>query len=157
VSLCAVTLWEATLSSGESLGEVDAALQVSYNSCGRIVGGKTQTLSTNSSTDRIISVTGWVPAIGVAKVKAAIIVACGSAYFRGKLCYRYAATVTEDPAAWQDIDSWHSDGEHNTGEIDISTALADRMWVQFGLRYELSSGSDWTTGTLSAAVSVRAT
>ncbi len=145
------------LSTNAVQGEADVSLQVSYNSCGRIVGGKTETFSTNTVSDQMRPVTGWIPAVGVAKVKAAIIVQCGSATFRGRLTYRTADTSSENPNGWTDIDSPHSDGEHNTNEINIASALIDKMWVQFGIRYDLSSSGTWTTGTISTAVSVRAT
>jgi len=144
-------------------GQADVALEVSYNACGKVAGGRTLQLQTNSTTELFHPVTGWVPGIAVEKVKAAIIITSDSmGEFECKLAYRSAEAVKEEPGEWSAIGaSWYSPSsgrnyEANTGEIS-SLYLGSKMWVQFGIAHKLNTGSTLAYATVSTAVATRAT
>lgn len=140
------------LSSGSTPGQSDTSLEIAYNSCGRIIGGDTAQLVVPGATSCYRPFTGWIPAHHAAKVKAAIVVTNGHANFRCQLAYRTATTSRESPNAWSSNfeSTWHSgNDEFNTGEVTLS--ISSHFWVQFGLEYNLSSGSD---GEASVSMSV---
>ena len=147
-----------------TLGQSDVALQVSYNACGRMVGGRTLQLQADSDKDRFHPVTGWVPAISVNKVKAAIIMTADSGgTIQCRLTYRTADAITEETGGWDtSLDSWHkpssgSNWEGNTGEIPgTGFSIDSKMWIQFGIRYALEmSSTTFSYATVSTAVAVR--
>lgn len=144
------------LSSGSTPGQSDTSLELAYNSCGRIIGGDVAQLYVPGTTSFYRAFTGWIPAAHAAKVKAAIVILNASANFRCQLAQRTATTSRESTSAWSSAleGGWHSgNGEYNTGEVSLSNGSS--FWVQFGLEYQLSSGSSGEA-TASVSVAVRA-
>ena len=130
-------------------------LDVSDDACGSVLGTATLALSTLTTTDAFAPVTGFVPALHAAKVKAALVVASLSGNFQCRLCYRVATTSREEPGSWSTtFDQWRSaSGEYNTG--DLTPASANEMWIQFGVQYSLSSGSALGQATVTTTVTGR--
>jgi len=142
------------LSSAGNPGQADVSLELAYNACGKIIGGDVAQLFVPGTTSQYRPFTGWIPASHAAKVKAALVVLNSSANFRCQLAMRTATTSREATGSWSsNLEAlWHSgDGEFNTGEISLSNGSV--FWVQFGLEYQLSSGSN---GQASVSMSVAA-
>lgn len=142
-----------SLSSG-SIGQGDVSLQVAYDACGGVAGSQTLALSTVSSTDSFLPVTGWLASISAEKVRAAVILA-GNANIQWKLSYRTATTSVDSPNAWQTglEAGYHGTGATNTGDLTPSVSTA--MWVQFGIQYSSSSGGTLAVGNMSVSVATR--
>lgn len=136
-------------------GQADLEVQVSYVSCGGIVGTFTQELRTyNTTTDAYVAVTGWIPAIDAAKVIAAIVLTGIAGNFRCQLAYRTAETRTQDPGSWTNLEAgYHNVNESNTTLLDLS--ITDKMFVQFGLAFSQSTaGSSPGQATASVVTAV---
>lgn len=137
-------------------GQADMEVQVSYVSCGGIVGTFTQELQVyNTVTDTYTAVTGWIPAVDAAKVIAAFLLSGRSGNFECVLAYRAASTRTSAPDAWSKLEAtYHSSDESTTTLLDLS--ITGKMFVQFGIAYRQSAASS-TTGqaTVSVVTAVR--
>ncbi|HNC98987.1 MAG TPA: hypothetical protein PKW90_22825 [Myxococcota bacterium] len=132
------------------LAQGDVSLQMAYESCGRVVGTQTLALSTSSSSDSFVPVTGWLTALSAEKVRA-VVVSRAEGNFRWKLAYRTAATSVEDSGSWSPLEAeYHTVGEVNTE--DLTPTLTDVMWVQYGLLYSSSSGLASATVSVSPTV-----
>lgn len=143
-----------SVSSG-NLGQADVELAVVDDGCGEQIGQASVVLSALSTTDSYYVLTGWVPALLAAKVKAALVTSGIVGNFRFRLAYRKATTSTQAPGAWTTTwDAWRSaEEEVNTGELDVDAA--DSMWVQFAIQYALSSGSSLGSATISVGLGAR--
>lgn len=134
----------------------DLSLRVTFNSCGQVLGAGAQRLTAVSTTEGFWPVTGWMPSVAAAKVKAAF---SGSAFvgtgFRYQLAQQKAATSVESPGAWAAIEAgWRTnDGAGNTGELTLS--YSSQAWTRFGVAYSVSSGS-YGQGDVAVAIAVRA-
>ena len=137
-------------------GQADLEVQVSYVSCGGIVGSFTQELRAyNTTSDAYVAVTGWIPAIDAAKVIAAIVLTGIAGNFQCKLVYRTAATRIQYPGSWTSLEAvYHTANESNTALQNLS--ITDVMFVQFGLAFSQSSaGSAPGQATASVVTAVR--
>ncbi len=131
------------------LGQADVAVQLCYESCGRVLGSQTLALATNSTTNSYVPVTGWVPRMS-AEVVRAVAVCRAEGNFRWKLAYRLAETSIEDPGGWNPLeDDYHTTGEDITDDLTPTFDL--EMWVQFGLMYSTSDATQ-TSATVSISV-----
>ena len=143
-----------SVSSG-GLGQADVELAVVDDGCGDSLGTTSATLVTMSGTNAYFVITGWVPALTAAVVKAAIIITGLTGNFQCRLAWRAANTSTEAPGAWSDsFDAWHtSNTELCTGELQPGASTD--MWVQFAIQYALSSGSSLGSATVSTTIGGR--
>ena len=141
------------LTGSATHAQADVGLQVSYNQCGNVVGARTMQLDAASTDGRIETLTGWLPAVGVSKVRAAYVVSDLAGGFPCRLTYRTASDIPESPSAWSTaIDSYRTaNGEYNTD--DISLMLSNAVWVQLGMLYNSSSG--FGSATVSAAAATQ--
>ncbi len=129
--------------TGSSIAAADVGLELAYNSCGEIIGATSLDLVAPGTNSLHTPITGWVPAMYAAKVKAIIIVTNAIGNFRQQLAYRTATTRLQQTSAWSTNfeGAWHTgNGEFPTGEITLS--IGSVMWVQFGLEHSLSSGAN---------------
>ncbi len=136
-----------------SAGEVCAALQVAWCSLGRVVGGRTTTLTTSTSTDFYETFTDWIPYAWVDEVKMGLIVTDRQGNLQVQVAYQTAEAEVEDMDAWANVpgsSAQSSDGEWCTGELDLQAT--GKMWIRFGLRYQATSGSASATVTLITTV-----
>lgn len=124
---------------GSGLGQADVALAVSYTQCGQVVGARTLSPDSSTTTDAVIPITGWLMALLVQKVKVLTLVRSLLGGFEWKLAYRMATTSKEEPSGWTAIDqSYKTAGEFNSGEVTLTLDVV--MYVQYGLLYHSSSG-----------------
>lgn len=140
--------------ASSGVGEADVSLQVAYDACGQMVGTVSSEVLAPDANDSYLPVTGWIPAIHVGKVMAALVVAGGGPNFRTRLAVQTATTSVESPGAWTTtFDTWRSgDQEVNTGELTPSIASA--MWVRIGVQYTCSSGTNLRS-FITCAVGIR--
>lgn len=143
------------LSSAGNPGQSDTSLELAWNACGKQVGGDTLQLQVPGTGSQYVPLTGWIPAHHAAKLKAALVVTNAHANFRCQMAVRTANTSREATNAWSTNleGGWHTgNGEVNTGEVPLS--LSGSFWVQIGLEYSLSSGSDGEA-TVTASIAIR--
>jgi len=97
-----------------------------------------------------------MPVIVGAKHRAAFISSVtSSANLKFRVAYQTATTNTSLPNAWATDDTDHSgDGEVCTSDITPSGGTASVMWIRFGLRFAMSSGTNGT-GNVSIAIGAR--
>ena len=130
------------ISSSPNQGVADATLQVVLRQCGEHLKAWTGHLQTLTTSNQYVPITGWMPALGVVKVQGTIVVSSLVGNFRVILTYRTATASPESPGLWDSTgigSAITADGESNTGELAVTTT--GKMWIQLGLRYELTSGS----------------
>lgn len=138
--------------SGPEQGDVE--LQVAYQACGKVVGAiSEQLVATQGTTGLVKVVSAWLPAMEVAKIKAALVVNSATSNLRVRIVYRTAQTSKEVPSAWSTLGSQYDTGEENTGELTPTIGTQD-MWVQIGLEYA-SSDANLAQGFVAAVVGVR--
>jgi len=102
--------------TGSSIAAADVGLELAYNSCGEIIGATSLDLVTPGTNSLHTPITGWVPAMYAAKVKAIIIVTnaigngCGSPHVtvlmlplegRGARCRRSSRGDCVRALAWR--------------------------------------------------------
>jgi hypothetical protein len=151
------------VAAGQSFGEGDLAMQTSFDLCGRLVGAKTfeVNITTTNTYDRPI--TEWMPAQHVNAVKYALLAtgvetSGGGSNLYAAVIVQTATTSIEVPGAWATLDGAGinaanaTNAEGCTGEL--IPALTSVMWVRFGVRTYINSGSKGI-GTISAAIAVR--
>jgi len=151
-------------SSGTTNSQADVTLQLSFDACGSIVGSVTLQALAPDTSSYFVAVTGWIPAIDAAKVRAAILASGAINNFECRLTYRTAQItpemITDNWATATLEGSYHSgSGEWNTGEITLPTGavsgrIDDKMWIQFGLQFKVSSGTAGQA-TVSVVTAVR--
>lgn len=143
------------LSSGSALGAGDVSLQVSSVTCGSLLGASTQTFVAYGTGSTVIPITGFLPALNVAKWKVGVIVSGLTGNCQWRFVWRSAATSTEVPGAWTTSESYRNTNsvELNTGEI--ATSITADMFVQGGIEVSLSSGSTPAQVTLTTLVGYR--
>ena len=123
------------------LAQADVTFSVSFTQCGKLVGGKTLSLASTTSTPAYAVVTPMVSALMVQKVKALVVASSLNGNFGWKLCYRTATTNKDNPSGWTSLEAGdpHGTGPFCLGEFTVS--LDGEMWVQFGVMYQSSSGA----------------
>lgn len=153
------------ISSGSTNSQADATLQLSYDACGMVAGGVTLQALAPDTSNYFAPVTGWIQAIDAAKVLAAILVSGVVNNFQCRLTYRTATVdtgVIADNWAVVNLEAgWHTgNGEFNTTLLTLPTGVGqsgridDKMWIQFGLQFSVSSGTAGQA-TVSVATAVR--
>lgn len=138
--------------AGQAQSQADVEIEVSGVQCGEVAGSGIWQLATTTVDDQFQAVTGFLPAILVAKVRAAAMCTSLSGNFRWRLAYRLAATSSEAPGAWApltDNNAPYVAGEVNTGDLAIT--VGSNMYVQLGILYDLSSAG---TGQASIAIAI---
>lgn len=138
--------------------QADVEVTISLTSCGSSVGTRTQELTTfNTTANTFGAITGWIPAIDVAKVVAFFIITNIQNNFRCQLCYRTAETNIQSTSAWGLLESTNyrtTNDETSTTELTMS--LSSVMYVQFGIAYgQSSAGAAPATASVTTSVSVR--
>jgi hypothetical protein len=112
------------LGGGATQGEADVELIVSYTQCGSVVGTMTQELQAfNTTSDSIVAITGWIPAMDAEKVIAAFVISDIANNFRCQLAYRKAETNIQDPSAWSILEGASyrtANGETNTRLLTLT-------------------------------------
>lgn len=143
------------------IAEGDVALQTSWFQSGRIVDGRRVMLYTTDTANKFQVLTRWIPAIHVAKVRAAIIVngVSGAVGLTVQLAQQGCPTNDANPGAWSAIAGTSnsiSSGvlEYNTG--DISNGDAVNQWIRYGVLYA-SATSGQVNGILNSMIAVRGT
>lgn len=139
-------------------GQADVDVQVSYVSCGSIVGTVTQELQAfNTTTDSYVAITGWIPSMEADIVVAAFVLSGISNNFRCLLAYRTATTSIQAPSNWASLEgSSYRTTNNETSSGEISLSIGGEMFVQFGIAFSQSSaGAAPGQCTVSTAVAVR--
>lgn len=147
------------VSSGTNGASAEVELQVAYDMCGQAVGTYDEQLMVTSDTKVFYALTGWIPSLHAAKMKAAVVVNGLGGNFKWRMTYRTADVYPSQPNAWQA--DWDSTGNPERGATEINTGelaptTTGKMWVQFGIMVYLSTG--YTTpgqATVQASVAVR--
>lgn len=143
------------LNTAPNNGTADVTLQMAYRQCGSLGAPWTGHLVATSTTEQFQPLTGWLPALGVVKVEATIIVGSTTGNFEVALAYRTALASPELPAAWADVTGtgeW-TNGEQNSGEKTVS--VTDKMWVQIGVRYNLTEAGSPGQADVAVMLGVR--
>lgn len=143
------------LSSGTTPGQADVSVDFSWPACGQAAGGGTFALLAPDTNSRYQAISGWIPAIFADIAKAAIVVTATIGNFRCQLAYRTATSFKESTSGWSSNleELWHGgNGEYTTGEKTLSASSS--MWVQVGIEYSLSSGTNGSA-QVSVAAAVR--
>jgi hypothetical protein len=141
-------------------GQADVEVQVSYVSCGSIVGSMSQDLQAfNTTTDSHVAITGWIPAIDADKVVAAFVISNLVNNFRCLLAYRKATTSIQVPSVWASLEgSTYRTGNNETTTGEITLAVGAEMFVQFGLAFSQgTAGQAPGEASVSTSVAVRKT
>lgn len=144
------------LSTGSNLGSADTHLELTYNNFGRIVTRKDLRLHTPDTANYYEPLTGFLPAVHVAKAKASLVITDASANLQTRLAWRAATIGPQSPGSWSTTwDTWHSSsGEFATGELTPS--VSTDMFIQIGLQHSMTSGTHGV-GLVHAVVAVRPT
>lgn len=130
------------VSTTPSLGQADVTLQVSYRQCGSLGKAWSGHVVARSTDACFVPIGGWLPAMGVVKLEGTIAISGLSGPLELLLAYRTAETSIESPDAWITTgmgSALTSAGETNTGELTPTTT--GKMWIQPGLKYDLTSGT----------------
>ena len=108
-------------------------------------------MASSGSNNSYVAVTPWIPTIAAAKMRAALSITSLTGDFQCRMAYRTAETSQQSPNGWSTTfdSTWRTAGEATTN--DLTPTYSDVMWVQFGLQYNLSSG---TPGQASVACAV---
>ena len=144
------------ISTSPNQGVAEATLQVGFKQCSVHLAAWTAHLQTLTTSSQYIPITGWMHTLGVVKVQGTITVTSLVGNFRMILTYRTATTSTESPGLWDSTgigSAITADGESNTGELSVTTT--GKMWIQIGIRYELSSGSSLGQADVSVLPGIR--
>jgi len=138
-------------------GHADCRLAVTYQCEGEIVARQTIDLQPQGSGTEYIPITGALPAVAIAKVKAAFLFTGGSNAEYG-LGIRTFSSDDEEGGAWSTIGSLYDPSsddydEHVLTDTSISTTLANKMYYQLAIACtNPSAGSAYGRLTVLAAV-----
>lgn len=130
------------LSAAPNQGVAEATLQVGIRQCGGHKGAWSGHLETLTTSSKFVPITGWFHTLSVVKIQIATILASLGGNAQVTLTYRTATASPELPGNWDATglgSTLTANGEANSGELTPTTT--GKMWIQFGLKYELSSGS----------------
>lgn len=149
------------ISSGATPSRADVSLEVSFDQCGKSVGARSFTVSTDlgSGSKITVPITDFFPAISADKLKCAIIVSGASSDFRCELAYRPAATSKQSPGSWNSSftpagPTYSGNTEDCTEELAPSSAVT-AMWMQVGLSYWSNTGGTLAQATIEVASAIR--
>lgn len=140
-----------------TIGQADVSYQLTYESCGRVVGTQQLSPVTSSTANSFLPLTGWLPALQAEVMKAVVVMTGKTGNFRCRLSYRTATTSPESPGSWNaDVAGtsyMDTDGSYNTDEVSMSVSAA--MWVQVGLQFNSTSAGVFSTANLTIATMVQ--
>ena len=122
--------------SSSGLGEGDVTIQMAYRQCGALTAPWSGHLIAYSDDPHYISISGWMPALGVEAVEAIRSLSSIVGSLKFVLTYRTAEVTTDLPGDWGAVTigaTISANGESTTGEQSV--AVTDKMWIQFGLKY----------------------
>lgn len=128
------------LSSAPSQGVAEATLVVSVRQCGSHMGAWSGHLDTTTTASKYVPITAWVHTLSAVNIQIAIVLASLTGLAQVTLTYRTATASRDVPGTWDSAglgSTLTATGETNSGE----PTTTGKMWIQFGLKYELSSGS----------------
>lgn len=138
---------------GTAPGSAEVTLTVAGVAKGMMIGTWSGHLTSSTTSDTNIPVTGWVPAIWAQTVFVALLVTSAAANFRLRLIVRVAGASKESPGNWANTTDTNNSGNQTRGISDATLAPGSNLWVQFGLAYSSSSGT--AGGEVSISVGVR--
>ena len=116
-------------------------------SCGGITGLVSNRLIAYGTDTIFVPNTGWMPSLGMEKIKAILMRAgnavVGTGQHQFKLAVQVALVRTDKPEPWGAVGTtWYNDGgESCTTEIDISADTDGALFVRFGVAHKLSLGT----------------
>jgi hypothetical protein len=144
-----------SLTSGTTMGSADVTLEVTYESCGSMVGVLNDQYYATSTTSVAKPISKFLSALAAQKIKLGVIVSGLTGNIQWRPVWRKATTSTETPGAWTTTASWRNTNnvEVNTGELDLSDA--SDMYVQVGIEVSLSSGSTPAEVNLTTILAIR--
>lgn len=123
-------------------GVADVTFQLSYLQLGKLLPPWSGHLSATSTTAIITPITGWMSALNISAVEAAIVMGDRGNSYAVDLVYRTAAASEETPDAWSSgvlAAAIAANGETNSTERAISPG--SKMLIQFGLSSVITSGN----------------
>jgi hypothetical protein len=140
----------------------DVALQVAYDTCGQVVGASSAQLQSTSGTRFYEAATPWLPALHANKMMASMVVNSLTGDFQWRMAYRTADEFKENASAWS-VDWEPTPGSPTNPDrvaVDVNTtllapALTNKMWVQYGIQYNLKTPFTIGQATVNAAVAVK--
>lgn len=139
-----------------TVGQSDVSFQASFTRCGRALATQSVTLSTYTTTNGYHTLTGWLPALDVEVIKAALICTGLIGNLRFRLAYRTALTSPESPNAWSTTLGTEVSANGETPQADAVLAnVSGVMWVQIGVQYYLTTGTALGQATVSVALAGR--
>lgn len=130
------------VNTAPNTGRADVAFQLSFRQKGRLLTPWSAHLVATSATKQFIPISGWMTGLDAVKVEGTIVVTDLTGSLELKLTYRTATASPESPDAWDTTglgSPINSNSENNTGELTPTTT--SKMWVQFGLYYDVTAGS----------------
>jgi len=143
------------VSSTPAVGQADVTLQLAIRQCGSMLAPWTGTLSTVTSEDGFVAITGWLPALAVVDFQATIVLSSKVGAIRLKLTYRTAETSPEAADTWDPTglgNDLSADGETTQGALAPTTT--GKMWIQLGIRFDLTSGT-YAQADVAALIGIR--
>ena len=139
-------------------GRADVAFQLSFVQRGTLIAPWTGHLLAPGPTKIFVPVSGWLPAIGVVKVRATITIGDIANNLQLVLTTRVASTSPEAPDAWDPtglITALAANGETtSTAEITVAAA-AGKAWLQFGLWHNQSTGTNVGQADVTVLLGIR--
>lgn len=131
----------ADLSTGTAPAQADVEMQITMDTCGMVLPSVTLSLATNTSVEQYAIISGWLPSLHAAIIKAAIVCRSLTGNFQWRLAVRTATTSKDDPSAWStafdSIAGYRTAGEFNTGELSPTntTTIPVHLDLRFGAGY----------------------
>jgi hypothetical protein len=140
-------------STAPGTSQADVGLTLTYNACGKVVGGGSFQLAATDAGPYFQIVSGWIPASMAGKHRAAFIASQTGANLRFKIAYQTATTNINTPSTWTTADADHyGDGELCTNDLP-TTGVTTVMWIRFAIQYWSTSGT--SMGNVTVAVAAR--
>ena len=139
-------------------GRADVAFQLSFVQRGRMMAPWTGHLMAPGPTKIFVPVTGWLPAIGVVKVRATITIGDIANNLQLVLTTRVASTSPESPDAWDAtglITALAANGETTSSAEITVAAAAGKAWIQFGLWHNQSTGTNVGQADVTVVLGIR--
>lgn len=138
--------------SGTTLGTAEVGLQVTLQSCSRMFGTAQFSIhpGTVSSSDiNVFTATNWEPAVGLAKLMAAITVMNNASTYLEYQLYMRTALDQRAPNGWVAMEggTWTNPStantERNTTALSVPAGanITDNVWFQLGVAFRKKSGA----------------
>lgn len=137
-----------SLEQASSPGQADVMLQTLVPSCGKPLGRwRDQIHIGGNVSPTVVPVTGFMPALKLQEVRAAIVVVGMSGTLETGLMIQTANVSPETPNGWVNIGQSQQGERKDCVSVDVSShtdpqAGVKPLLVRFGLRFNLVSGTD---------------